>query len=169
MKFEYLEYISPLQGDIKTRKSVFERVHNKQFGFALDSNVFRNQDFSNYLIFHKEHIQFFLPSIVQAEVGYYYRAKGLSWEDFITDLNDFECILLSGNIIQIPELIEIAYMNKTNLPFREHFRDYMIGLECKSLGLPLITSNIRHFQWSKLENQTPEEFVKKFPIEFQKK
>ena len=50
---------------------------------ALDSNTFRNFGFINYLIIHKDAISTALPSIVQLEVGYFYLAKGLTWNDFL--------------------------------------------------------------------------------------
>jgi hypothetical protein len=164
MKFKTHEYISSLHGDNLNRKLMLNHLRSKQCGFALDSNVFRDKNFVNFLAIQKEKIQFFLPTIVQMEVGYFYRSKGKSWEEFLLDIQDFDCILLSRTIFQAPDLIDLTYQYKQYLPLREHFRDYMIGLECNLVDIALITENVSHFQVFKKDLQTPKQFVKNFPI-----
>ncbi|MHA1585593.1 MAG: hypothetical protein ACTSVU_07110 [Promethearchaeota archaeon] len=128
--------------------------------FALDSNVFRNQDFINYLILYSEDFKIKLPSIVQLEVGYYYRFKGISWDKFLEDIGKFNCKLIPWGKFQNSNIIEAAFQNRTLLPFKHHFRDYIIGIECENVVDRLITYNVSHFAWmDKIESITPEDFI----------
>jgi len=63
----------------------------------------------------------------------------------------------------IPEVIDHAFMERNHLPFKKHFRDFLIGVECKKIPASLITYNIKHFTWLKsIEIYTPEDFLLKF-------
>ena len=128
---------------------------------ALDSNIFRNQDFINYITLHAADFKIFLPSIVQLEVGYFYRMKNISWTQFKEDVEKFGCKLVPWGKFKNANVIENAYKNRKELPFQHHFRDYLIGTECKSTVKMLITYNKKHFLWlNKVQIQTPEELVR---------
>ncbi|MHA1719484.1 MAG: hypothetical protein ACTSWX_05290 [Promethearchaeota archaeon] len=128
---------------------------------ALDSNVFRNYDFINYLTLYSSDFEIYLPTIVQLEVGYFYRMKNLNWKKFKADLDKFRCKFIKCENFKPSEIIENAYRNRKELPFRHHFRDYMIATECEDVIHRLITYNTQHFTWvKKFEIITPENFVK---------
>ena len=128
---------------------------------ALDSNVFRNYDFINYLTLYSKNFEIYLPTIVQLEVGYFYRMKSLDWENFEKDIDKFGCKLIKWGNFKPSEIIENAYKNRRELPFKHHFRDYLIATECKNIVDKLITYNTQHFNWvSGFEIITPENFVK---------
>ena len=132
----------------------------KILNIALDSNVFRNLDFINYLTIHKDLISVFLPPIVQLEVGYFYLAKGSTWNDFMKDINKFKGKLLDWNSIKIKDVLDNSIKEKNKLPFKHHFRDFIIGTQCSELSYPLITYNSNHFKWMKKDLiQTPETFI----------
>ena len=131
--------------------------------FAIDSNIFRNLNFINYLTLTKSNFSIFIPTIVQLEIGYFYRASGISWEQFREDINKFEGVFLEWDNNIIPEVIDHAFMERNHLPFKKHFRDFLIGVECKKIPASLITYNIKHFTWLKtIEIYTPEDFLLKF-------
>lgn len=129
--------------------------------FALDSNVFRNYDFINYLSLHSSDFEIFLPTIVQLEVGYFYRSKNKNWEFFRKDIEKFGCKLIPWGLFQNSKVIENAYQHRKILPFQHHFRDYIIGTECENKVEMLISYNIKHFKWiEKIRVITPEDLVK---------
>jgi len=135
-------------------------IHLGFTSIALDSNIFRNQDFINYLTLHAVDFKIFLPSIVQLEVGYFYRVKNISWPQLKADLNKFGCKLVPWGNFKNSNVIENAYKNRNELPFHHHFRDYLIGTECKNTVKMLITYNKKHFLWlNKVQILTPEELV----------
>jgi len=139
---------------IRRLKMVFSKI-------ALDSNVFRNYDFINYLTQYSTDFEIYLPTIVQLEVGYFYKTKNLDWEKFKEDLDKFGCKMIKWGNFKPSEIIENAFKNRKNLPFKHHFRDYIIATECENLIEKLITYNIKHFNWeNKIEIITPENFVK---------
>lgn len=134
---------------------------------ALDSNVFRNSDFIDYLILHKNEISIALPSLVQLETGYFYLTKGVSWADFIKFIQKFNIKLMEWNSIQIEEVLQNAFIQKNRLPFKDHFRDFVIGTQCETLSYSLVTYNLTHFKWLKrIMAQTPEAFISFFEENF---
>jgi predicted nucleic acid-binding protein len=127
---------------------------------ALDSNVFRNLNFINYITLHKDKLSIFLPSIVQLEVGYYYLTKKSSWSEFLEDIQKFNAQKMDWNTIKIEEVLRNAIAQKNLLPFKTHFRDFIIGTQCEALSCSLITYNLTHFKWLKqIIPQTPETFT----------
>ncbi|MHA1191840.1 MAG: hypothetical protein ACTSP9_06035 [Promethearchaeota archaeon] len=124
---------------------------------ALDSNIFRNYDFINYLTLNKFKFQVFMPTIVQLEVGYYYIIRGISWEEFVEDIKKFDGIFLHWDNSLILKVIQNAFTNQNQLPFKKHFRDFLIGTECEKIQAPIITYN---FMWlNKIKIFTPEEYL----------
>lgn len=133
-----------------------------QFKIALDTNIFHNRNFIAYLILHKHKFQIFLPTIVQIETGFFYVLRGLTWMDFQKNIAEFNGMAIEWKSKFTPNLLEFAYKNKSDLPFKHHFRDFMIGTQCEALELDLITYNVKHFQWvPHIKLFTPEQFVQK--------
>ncbi|NMC04854.1 MAG: type II toxin-antitoxin system VapC family toxin [Candidatus Lokiarchaeota archaeon] len=127
---------------------------------AIDSNTFRNLGFINFLQQHKEHVQVHLPSIVHLEVGYYFMSKGISWDGFKLQVEHVGGVVLPWNLIDQKVVLEAAIANKGTLAFKQHFRDFIIGMQCMAAGMPLVTYNTQHFQWCKgISILTPEEFA----------
>jgi len=137
--------------------SLMNKVKDK---IAIDSNVFRNFGFINYLRQNKGSFQVFIPTIVYLEVGYYYLSKGITWEEFIKEIQKFDGDFLGWESIIVSEVLKNAISNKLTLPFREHFRDFLIGTQCENLKIKFITYNKNHFKWiESISILTPEEFV----------
>ncbi|WP_457559682.1 type II toxin-antitoxin system VapC family toxin [Candidatus Harpocratesius sp.] len=129
---------------------------------ALDTNIFRHRDFIAYLTIHNSEFDIYLPTIVQIETGYYYILRGFTWEDFQNDISKFNAISIEWNSKNIPKLLKFVKKNKSTLPFKHHFRDFMIGTECEALKLDLITNNSKHFQWiPSITIYTSEQFIQK--------
>ena len=137
-----------------------KKSNKTKLKLALDSNIFRNYDFINYLTLNKLKFQVFMPTIVQLEVGYYYIIRGISWNGFVEDIKKFDGILLHWDNSLISKVIQNAFANKNQLPFKKHFRDFLIGTECEKILSPLITYNKKHFTWvNKIKTFTPEEYL----------
>ena len=127
---------------------------------AIDSNIFRNLNFINYLRMNKTDIQVFIPSIVNFEIGYYFLIKGITWEDYLAEIQKFNGKILDWDSVITQDVLKNAINNKKTLPFRYHFRDFIIGTQCENLGLDLISYNKNHFDWvNNVITQTPEEFI----------
>jgi len=144
-----------------------ESQNNKITGniprIAIDANTFRNLGFINFLQKNKELIRVHLPSIVFLEVGYYFMSKGISWDGFVAQLQKLNSTNLTWNLIEDREVLEYAIANKESLPFKLHFRDFIIGVQCMNANVHLITHNKRHFHWcSGISVFTPEEFTASF-------
>ena len=109
---------------------------------------------------HKDEVSVVLPSIVQLEIGYFYLTKGLTWNDFLFYVRKFNGELMDWSSIKIEEILQNAIAEKVTLPFKEHFRDFIIGTQCKALSCALITYNTSHFKWLKQgATWTPEAFI----------
>ncbi len=135
-------------------------MNENKKNFALDSNIFRNLDLINYLTLHKSDFNIYLPTIVQLELGYFYKVKGIIWEGFKKDIQKFNGIFLQWDNKFIPDVIQNAFNEKSNLPFKQHFRDFLIGVESIKIPASLITYNKKHFTWLKeIKIYNPEEFI----------
>jgi hypothetical protein len=73
--------------------------------------------------------------------------KGNSWDDFVKHVKQFGGELVQWGNFTNEDVLQNAYNARQKLPFRQHFRDFIIGTECKSLGCSLVTNNINHFSW----------------------
>ena len=134
--------------------------NDKKKKLAIDSNIFRNLDFINYLTLYRSDFHIYIPTIVQLEVGYFYLARGIVWEDFKTDIQKFNGIFLEWDNNLIPDVIRYAFNERSQLPFKQHFRDFIIGVECRNNSASLITYNKNHFTWlSEIQIYNPEEFI----------
>lgn len=127
---------------------------------AIDSNIFRNLNFINYLRLNKTEIQVFLPSIVSFEIGYYFLLKGITWKDYLVEIKKLNGKILDWDSVITQDVLKNAINNRKKLPFRHHFRDFIIGTQCEKTGFNLISYNKTHFDWVKnITILTPEEFI----------
>jgi predicted nucleic acid-binding protein len=86
--------------------------------------------------------------------------KGKDWESFLGYLSNYNASIRDWENLDIRKILESAITNKNNLPFKHHFRDFLIGIHCENLSLDLVTYNKKHFQWmKKVKIFTPDEFV----------
>jgi predicted nucleic acid-binding protein len=130
---------------------------------AIDSNIFRDRDFINYLILYKGKLRIFVPTIVQMEAGFFHLIKGNTWEDFVLHMQEFGGECVGWDQVSIQDVIVNAYNARQKLPFRQHIRDFIIGTECETLGCDLVTSNVDHFSWvKKITVKSPQDFVSWF-------
>ena len=130
---------------------------------ALDTNIFRQIDFINFLIKNVNKFKVFLPSIVGLELGYFRSLKEISWDEFNQYLSKFNGSIMSWESLKSAEIIENAKKNKQRLSFSQHFRDFIIGTQCLSQNVDLITNNVEHFFWvTSIKVQTPEEFFSEY-------
>lgn len=98
---------------------------------ALDSNVFRNINFINYLIVHKDELSVSLPTIVQFEVGYFYLAKGLIWIEFLNYVQKFNAKMMDWNTIKIEDVLQNAIAQKNILPLKIIFVIFLLERNAK--------------------------------------
>jgi len=132
----------------------------KIVNIAIDSNVFRNLNFINYIRLNKAELHVYIPTIVNFEIGYYFLLKGITWEEYFNEIKKFNGIFLDWDSVVIQDVLKNAINNKTKLPFRHHFRDFIIGTQCEKIGINLISYNKNHFNWlTNSTTQTPEEFI----------
>ena len=130
---------------------------------TLDSNVFKDQLFINFLmdkteIFSKHN----LPLIVYIEVLVWYEMTGLEKDDLDDDLK-----LIRTSIHDFPltgiNLLMNNIRNNKNLKFRHHARDFLIGTQCMLWESILLTNNKRHFEWIQDDKlMTQQEFIQKY-------
>ena len=125
---------------------------------ALDSNIFRNQDFLNWLILNKSNYSISISIIVYLETLFWYFTRSTTLEDFTYDLNKINAKVISLDINLAQSTANKAI--KSMLSFKHHARDFIIGSTAISNEAILLTYNKRHFLWmpeGKVKN--PEEFV----------
>ncbi len=126
---------------------------------AIDSSTFRSLDFINFLMKNVEKFEIYLPSIVMLEVGYYFMSKGVSWDGFNKQLEKIHAKVLDWNLIEYRTFLEKSIEHKAKMPFKSHFRDFLIGIQCMNGTIDLITFNDRHFDWcTGIRVFTPETF-----------
>ena len=122
---------------------------------AMDTNVFKNEKFCNWLLKSKE--EKYIPSIVYMEYLHHHLKKG----NTPSMVNAF---LEQMNITIVPfgknEAIEAAKNSFNNLISFENPREYVIGSTALILNAKLVTDNIKNFKW--LDKViTPDEIIKK--------
>jgi hypothetical protein len=127
---------------------------------AVDTNATRRFEFINFLIKNKADFNLYLPTIVQMELGYYYLSHGMSWEFFLEEISKWGSILMPLDTVLLSKITSTAYANRSTLSFKEHFRDYVIGIQASSVAQQFITYNKDHFQWMQIPVLTPEEFIR---------
>lgn len=129
---------------------------------TLDSNVFKEQMFINYLMDNQDiFARHNMPLLVYIEVLVWYEMTGLNRNDLDEDLKLIKTTIGEFPLTAIDQLMTNIRTNK-NLQFRHHARDFMIGTQCMLWDSILITNNKRHFEYIKEEKLvTPEEFIQK--------
>jgi predicted nucleic acid-binding protein len=131
-----------------------------KYNLAIDSNIFTNKNFLNFLLWKKDIIAVHILPIVFLEVGYYFMGKDMGWDIFLKYLNRYNSVILGWDDLDNATILRKALAQKQELPFRYHFRDFLIGSQCISKNLDLVTNNIKHFQWvDNIRVFTPEELV----------
>ncbi len=112
----------------------------------LDSNVFKNQKFIDWLILNNDLFEINISIIVYIETLFWYETRGLSKENLRADLLKINATIseIDTNVAEktVSQAIKIQ-----NLPFRHHFRDFLIGITSLNRDAIIITNNIRHFTW----------------------
>jgi len=127
----------------------------------LDSNVFRNHAFINWLSLNKDQVSTGLSVIVYLETLFWYLTKNLSVEDFELDLHDIRAIITPLD----PPLAQITAETAKNslLSFRHRARDFIIGSSALKRKAILLTYNSKNFTWMPEDTKTsPESFLDKY-------
>jgi predicted nucleic acid-binding protein len=127
---------------------------------TLDSNVWKNHYFINWLqsdqSIHKDHI---CPIIVYLETKLWYDMRGLRLEDFNRDLQELKSKIILFNETHVEQVIK--FTQNSNLPFRHHARDFIIGAIAFENESLLITNNIGHFGYLPKEKLlTPQQYLR---------
>lgn len=122
---------------------------------ALDTNVFNNRKFCDWLLSSSE--VKYLPAFAYMEYLYHNLKKG-NTESMVN------AFLEQMNITIVPfgknEAAQAARGSLGNWDFSENARDYAIGATAIRLNAKLVTNNIKHFKW--MENViTPEDILEK--------
>ncbi|MHA1996309.1 MAG: type II toxin-antitoxin system VapC family toxin [Candidatus Hodarchaeales archaeon] len=125
---------------------------------SLDSNVFRDQDFIDWLQAAKDKMEVNISVISALETYHWYNIRGISDELFKKDMNALGAIV---NDLTYQEIFAISKnAKKSTLQFRHHARDFMIGTQALKVKSTLITFNLHHFKWLGEEHlASPDELV----------
>ena len=138
---------------------------------VLDTNVFNNKEFCNWLLFEKE--EKYLPAIVYMEYLHHHLKKG-NTESMV------DAFLEQMNISIIPfgknEAIYAAKSRFRNWEFNEianqkfedskhevvrNAREYAIGSTALNLNAILVTNNLKGFKWMD-DVLTPDEILENY-------
>ncbi|MHA1167904.1 MAG: type II toxin-antitoxin system VapC family toxin [Candidatus Hodarchaeales archaeon] len=127
---------------------------------TLDSNVFRNQTFIDWLSSNESiHDKHFFPLITYVEVLVWYEMRGLTREDLDDDLRKIKTEIVHFSIDYIDNLMKNIRTNPSYM-FRHHARDFLIGTTVEIKDAILITNNKRHFMWLPAgKTVSPEEYL----------
>ncbi|MHA2030606.1 MAG: hypothetical protein ACW99A_12725 [Candidatus Kariarchaeaceae archaeon] len=127
---------------------------------SLDSTVFRDLDFIDWLYVNSEELEITVSVIVALETSYWYKLRGLDISMFLVELDK-----IKGKIDDlVVEDIDLITQNTiiSNLKFRHHARDLIIGSHAQNRKSILITNNTRHFQWMEENVMNVDDFVLMF-------
>jgi len=131
----------------------------------LDSNVFKNRAFLDWLRLRSEDFEVLISPIVYAETALWYIYMGLGIDGLEKDLEK-----IGGKIVGISkreaELVaKMAYKHRKEVIFRHHARDYLIGVQAMITNSIVVTENKTHFSWIEKEGfrvLSPEGLVKEW-------
>jgi predicted nucleic acid-binding protein len=118
---------------------------------SLDSNVFRDQDFLEWLILNSDKISICLSIIACLETYYWYLIRNLSKGDFNKDIKALQAQIVPFVQEEIFQISKNA--KKSSLRFKHHARDFIIGTHAQLNNSILVTQNLKHFEWMEA-NQT---------------
>ncbi len=128
---------------------------------SLDSNVFRDQNFIEWLILNTPEITVYMSIITTLETYYWYVIRGLSKSEFQEDISALHAQIVpfvSDHICPIS-----TNAKNSRLRFKHHARDFIIGTHAQLKESILITHNLKHFPWINADHMmTPDDFVLKF-------
>ena len=125
---------------------------------SLDSNVFRDQDFLEWLIVNSDQISIHLSIITCLETYYWYLMRKLSKTDFEKDLAALQAQIVPFVKNEIYQISQNA--KDSSLRFKHHARDFIIGTHAQIQNSILITNNLKHFEWmGPNQAMTPDNFV----------
>lgn len=134
---------------------------NRNLKIGLDSTVFKNRKFIDWLIYNKDLFETHISEVVYMETLLWYKRLDLGKEGFDDDLNELHAKIIFVDMKLSDLITENAVKFGREFPFRDHARDYVIGSIAESEGSYLITDNVKHFRWlsGMAHVMTPEEFV----------
>jgi len=125
---------------------------------SLDSNVFADQDFIDWLQERKDQLDIYLSVICALETFHWYNLRGISQELFEKDLEALGATIHDFNFSKIYQIS--ANAKKAILPFKHHARDFIIVTQAIMRQSKLITFNLKHFGWLGKDNVlAPEDLV----------
>ena len=110
---------------------------------SLDSNVFREVDFIDWLQVNRDRFATSISIIVLLETLHWYKLKGLNNSEFNKDLSKFNPVYQELSISDIDSITDDAINSK--LKFKHHAREIIIGSHALKKDSTLITLNVKHF------------------------
>ncbi|MFX0206180.1 MAG: hypothetical protein ACFFDT_09345 [Candidatus Hodarchaeota archaeon] len=127
---------------------------------TLDSNVFRNQRFFDWLTSSEAtHTTHVFPLLTFIEVLVWYEMRGLKRDDLEDDLTKIRTEIVGFSLDYVESLMSNIRSNP-NFLFRHHARDFLIGTIVQQKASLLITNNKRHFTWLPSQQVvSPEEYL----------
>jgi predicted nucleic acid-binding protein len=134
---------------------------NRNLKIGLDSTVFKNRKFIDWLIYNKGLFETHISEVAYMETLLWYKRLDIGKEGFDDDLNELQAKIIFVDMKLSDLITENAVKFGKAFPFRDHARDYVIGSIAESEGSYLITDNVKHFRWlsGMVQVMTPEEFV----------
>ena len=128
---------------------------------GLDSTVFKNRKFIEWLIYNKNVFELHISEIVYIETLLWYKRLSIGKKGFDSDLSELNARISFMDLDLADLITENAVKFGKQFPFKFHARDYVIGSSAESARSYLITDNIKYFRWlsGNVTVMTPEEFV----------
>lgn len=132
-------------------------MSSNKIKISLDSSIFRDIDFVEWLQLNSERFHISISVIVYLETYHWYNLRGIDKNLFeeemsalngkINDLYSSEVENISNNAI------------KSNLLFKHHARDLIIATHAIKQDSVVITLNKRHFDWMDAKPMSPDELI----------
>jgi len=124
---------------------------------VLDTNVFANKKFCNWLRQHDE-VEKVIPCIAYMELMYHYLKRGET-EDFTNRFLDVRGVVVAP--LDIKTASAAAQAATKRWDFKEKARDYTIGATALAHDAKLVTYNKKDFGWLPRDNVLlPDELLK---------
>jgi hypothetical protein len=115
---------------------------DRNLKIGLDSTVFKNRKFIDWLIYNRDLFETHISEVVYMETLLWYKRLGIGKEGFDDDLNELNAKIIFVDT-NLPDLItENALKFGKEFPFKDHARDYVIGSIAESEESYLITDNV---------------------------
>ena len=128
---------------------------------ALDSGVFRNRRFLEWLRYTNKHdVQ--VSILAYVETLLWYKVLGLNRKDFDQELANVGIAVTGLSETLADKITANAVKHRKTFPFRHHARDYIIGTSALESKATLITYNLDDYRWIEEEGgtvDTPENFL----------